>query len=158
MSKSAEIGKHSLVIQFCRFFTFGFCISGFAWLCWGQIEKFLSRKTTVTVSWSKSQKLNFPLVVFCALESFNDSQNYPTFISEGTIIHYISRNLLRCYHIYTYRGRYSISNINHLPTNVKNLVHQSFLLLHCAQKLGAFIAHSPWLRETRIKKFCPRLD
>ena len=146
MSKSAEIGKHSLVIQFCRFFTFGFCISGFAWLCWGQIEKFLSRKTTVTVSWSKSQKLNFPLVVFCALESFNDSQNYPTFISEGTIIHYISRNLLRFYYRQKeIQPQKHKSTADHPPTNVKSWCINLFLFCNIVHKLGAFIVYSSFL-------------
>ena len=71
----------SVFVQMCRFFAFGLCIGGFAWLCWGQIAKFLSEKTTVTVSWNKSKFLPFPVIVFCPQDAFRAF--VPLYISEG---------------------------------------------------------------------------
>ena len=71
----------SIFVQFCRFLTFGLCIGGFAWLCWGQVAKFLSDKTTVTVSWNKSNLMPFPVIVFCPQDAFKTF--VPLHISEG---------------------------------------------------------------------------
>lgn len=67
--------RMSLKIKGCiviisRIVIFALCVSGFAWLCWGQVMKFLSEITTVTVSWNKSKLLKFPVITFCAEDAF----------------------------------------------------------------------------------------
>ena len=97
LSKKLKPIENGKLILICQCFIVTFCLSGFAWLCWGQIEKFFGRKTSVTVSWNKSQKLTLPIVVFCPLQSSDDYRNFPNFISEGRtiFIHRLSRNLLK---------------------------------------------------------------
>lgn len=88
---------NSVFFVFCRVLAFGACVAGFTWLCWGQVDKFLSEKTTVTVSWSKNKSLPFPIIVFCNQDAFDDF--YPTFISEGNYFPHLSlatQTLLLC--------------------------------------------------------------
>lgn len=40
-------------------------IGGFLWLCMGQIEKFLSNKTSVSVAWKRVEDFEAPTLVFC---------------------------------------------------------------------------------------------
>lgn len=40
-------------------------IVGFLWLCMGQIEKFLSNKTSVSVAWKRVKDFEAPTLVFC---------------------------------------------------------------------------------------------
>ena len=47
---------------------------GFFWLCLGQIEKFLSRKTAVSVAWDKVETFQAPTFVFCNQVPYVDHQ------------------------------------------------------------------------------------
>lgn len=72
------------IVVVSRVVIFALCVTGFAWLCWGQVMKFLSEITTVTVSWNRSKALRFPVITFCAEDAYNPGfSQHPYKIFEG---------------------------------------------------------------------------
>ena len=68
MTKKFKL-SHRLNSAF-KIFTIICTIGGFFWLCLGQIEKYFSGKTAVTVYWDNVDSYEAPVFIFCNKVAF----------------------------------------------------------------------------------------